>query len=243
MGLSHEDDGVLVKGGSCLDTMKFTCRLQRLRSHDYYVCATRSCRSSADGETRARTCVIDPGVRAFVTLYDPSRGFAISVADPSSPQFRTCTSIDDTTISYRDRCRLRRIRCPLARRLLQTRLCEERMRVDLHQKLASWIAARYDRVLLSEFNTSDMGSRHHSWLHRTMTHAHASFRRLLEEELARVGGKLIACTELLTSKTCTRCGNLHLSLGVESVYRCQRCNLVLDRDVNAARNIFLLNEH
>lgn len=40
-----------------------------------------------------------------------------------------------------------------------------------------------------------------------------------------------------SSKTCSRCGNVKSDLGDEEVYRCNVCQLVMDRDVNAAINI------
>ena len=42
-----------------------------------------------------------------------------------------------------------------------------------------------------------------------------------------------------TSKTCTVCGNIKFKLGAARVYNCEKCNLTLDRDLNASRNIFL----
>lgn len=59
--------------------------------------------------------------------------------------------------------------------------------------------------------------------------------KIHERELVRVG------RFFPSSKTCSNCGTVKtkLSLG-ERVYRCEECNLVLDRDTNAAINI--LNE-
>lgn len=41
-----------------------------------------------------------------------------------------------------------------------------------------------------------------------------------------------------TSKTCSRCGNVKHEFSLsEKKYRCEKCGLYLDRDINAARNI------
>jgi len=44
-----------------------------------------------------------------------------------------------------------------------------------------------------------------------------------------------------SSKTCSGCGAVKAKLRLsERIYRCERCDLVLDRDLNAARNLAAL---
>ena len=54
-------------------------------------------------------------------------------------------------------------------------------------------------------------------------------------------GKMIECSEEYTSKTCGGCGRLNHSLGSKKVFECSHCKIVMDRDINAARNIFIKN--
>ena len=53
------------------------------------------------------------------------------------------------------------------------------------------------------------------------------------------GGTLMVADRWLpTSKTCSGCGHVKAKLALsERTYRCARCGLVLDRDINAARNL------
>jgi putative transposase len=46
--------------------------------------------------------------------------------------------------------------------------------------------------------------------------------------------------EYMTSKTCCKCKNIKQDLKGEKIYNCSECNLVIDRDINAAINIYLL---
>lgn len=59
--------------------------------------------------------------------------------------------------------------------------------------------------------------------------------------MKRTGGELIDCTEEYTSKTCTRCGRINHNLGSNKVFTCASCKLIIDRDINGARNILLKN--
>ena len=39
---------------------------------------------------------------------------------------------------------------------------------------------------------------------------------------------------------CSKCGNIKHDLGINKIYECLKCNTVLDRDINGARNIYIL---
>ncbi|WP_235883398.1 RNA-guided endonuclease InsQ/TnpB family protein [Saccharopolyspora elongata] len=66
-----------------------------------------------------------------------------------------------------------------------------------------------------------------------------SFRKLLEEKCARAGRALVVVDRWFPStKTCSACGHAKGAMPLdERVFRCEKCPLVLDRDVNAACNI------
>jgi len=46
--------------------------------------------------------------------------------------------------------------------------------------------------------------------------------------------------EYMTSKTCHNCKNIKKDLGSAKVYKCEKCNVKLNRDINAAINIYKL---
>ncbi|KLL02395.1 MAG: transposase IS605 [Mycoplasmataceae bacterium RC_NB112A] len=41
----------------------------------------------------------------------------------------------------------------------------------------------------------------------------------------------------LTSKKCSSCGKINKELGNKEIFECLNCGLILDRDVNATKNI------
>lgn len=53
---------------------------------------------------------------------------------------------------------------------------------------------------------------------------------------------MVVCDEPWTTKTCSHCGRINHRITVQKTFWCPECNYVCDRDVNAARNIFLKNE-
>ena len=72
-----------------------------------------------------------------------------------------------------------------------------------------------------------------------LTWSHYTFRQRLISKAEEVGTKIIIQDEAYTSKTCSRCGCINEKLGGNKVFKCRKCNLVIDRDVNGARGIFL----
>jgi hypothetical protein len=53
------------------------------------------------------------------------------------------------------------------------------------------------------------------------------------------GRTRIVCDEAYTSKTRGQCGGIHQHPGVCKTFKCPSCKLVIERDVNRARNILL----
>ena len=45
--------------------------------------------------------------------------------------------------------------------------------------------------------------------------------------------------ENYTSKMCSNCSHYNDDLGDNKIYNCNKCFKIIDRDVNAARNIYL----
>jgi len=51
------------------------------------------------------------------------------------------------------------------------------------------------------------------------------------------GIPVIEVDPINTSKTCSICGHVNESLGSNRVFKCPKCGLIMDRDLNAAINI------
>jgi transposase len=68
---------------------------------------------------------------------------------------------------------------------------------------------------------------------------HGTFKAKLLERAPSRGVRVMIVPEAYTSKTCRACGWMHPSLGGAKTFVCRRCNVVIDRDHNGARNILL----
>src|SRR5690606_32666862 len=116
---------------------------------------------------------------------------------------------------------------------------------EVHKKLSRWLCQEYDIVLLPIFETQKMSIKNkrkiRSKTARAMlTWSHYRFQqRLINKSREYPWCKIIICDEQYTSKTCGFCGYIKTNLGGSKIYKCDQCQIKLDRDINGARNILL----
>lgn len=115
------------------------------------------------------------------------------------------------------------------------------MRADALHKATSALACRYETVVAEDLNVTGMiGNR--SLARAVADQGFGEARRQLGYKTAWNGGTLLVAGRWFpSSKTCSSCGRRKPSLTLkERIYRCEHCGLVMDRDVNAARNLLRL---
>ena len=112
------------------------------------------------------------------------------------------------------------------------------LRSDALNKTTTMLARTYADIGIEDLNVAGMVKNHR--LARVVEDAaFAEFRRQLEYKTARTGARLHVIDRWYpSSKTCSNCGTVKAKLPLsERVYHCEKCGLVIDRDVNAAINI------
>ena len=115
------------------------------------------------------------------------------------------------------------------------------LRADALHKATTRLAARYETVVVEDLNVTGMVANRR--LARAVSdQGFGAARRMLGYKTAREGGRLVVADRWFpSSKRCSGCGSVRAKLTLaERVYRCDVCGLVLDRDVNAARNLLSL---
>nr|WP_238363276.1 IS607 family element RNA-guided endonuclease TnpB [Actinopolymorpha pittospori] len=113
-------------------------------------------------------------------------------------------------------------------------------RRDAMHKLTTRLASTYATVVVEDLNITGMLSNRK--LARHIADAgFGEFRRQLEYKAERFGGLIVADRWFPSSKTCSGCGTVKAKLLLsERDYVCNTCDLIMDRDKNAARNLAAL---
>lgn len=230
-----------------LPPLNYSCRLQTTITGNYYLCVPEYKKTTKS--TTTKTCAIDPGVRTMLTGYDPE-GFIFEAGLKIDSITKRWLLIDKFKSKLRHFKGRRNERYNLKQEELGIFGKIKNMIKDCHHKLSKWISERYNKVLLPEFKTGEMAKKINRSISSTVVRkmlgwAHWSFKSLLAHKMNMNGNTLIDCTEEYTSKTCTSCGRLNHVLGSSKVFKCPYvdCSFKIDRDIGAARNIYLKNSH
>ena len=112
------------------------------------------------------------------------------------------------------------------------------LRSDALNKTTTMLAHAYADIGIEDLNVAGM-VKNHGLARSIQDAAFAQFRRQLTYKTARTGARLHVIDRWYpSSKTCSNCGTVKAKLSLsERVYHCEKCGLVIDRDVNAAINI------
>ncbi|MEU9738638.1 IS607 family element RNA-guided endonuclease TnpB [Micromonospora chersina] len=115
------------------------------------------------------------------------------------------------------------------------------LRRDGLHKLTTRLAGQYGTIVVEDLNVAGM-LRNRRLARRIADAGFGELRRQLAYKTTWNGGHLVVADRWYpSSKTCSACGTVKAKLALsERTYTCLTCGLVLDRDVNAARNLAAL---
>lgn len=242
------------------EKLDYDTRLQRTRLGDFYLCVLSpiEIKDKAPKQIVNKGVIsLDPGVRTFMTGYDPvgktyewgkgdmSRITRLAISsDKLISIINTNTSRKnkdnkETKMKHRERYSLQKAYLRINQKI-------RRLVNDLHEKLSRWLVDNYRVIVLPEFNVSSMikkGDRkiRNKTARSMVTWSHYKFRqKLISKSRETPWCKIIHSTEEFTSQTCGCCGFRDENLGSNKTFKCRVCKTVIDRDCNGARNILLL---
>lgn len=205
-----------------------------------------------------KTCSIDQGIKCPFVVYSPDDIIEIG-RNCTKKLHKVCKEIDiiksnmDSKTYYR-KCNLnditynkvynvnserrRNLRKALHRKIQYVK----NLRSELHNKTIKYLTETYKTIILPPFETKEMVGSLSSDISRQMyTLSFYQFKQKLKAKCIEKGITLRSLNEPFTSKTCGKCGNLKNNLGNADVYNCEKCGLIINRDMNGARNILLRN--
>jgi putative transposase len=133
--------------------------------------------------------------------------------------------------------------CKTQARIARVHARAANLREDGLHQLTTRLAAACGTVVAEDLNVAGM-LRNRRLARRIADAGFGMLRRQLAYKMAWHGGLLVVANRFYpSSKTCSGCGAVKAKLRLsERTYRCGSCGLVIDRDLNAARNLAALAE-
>ena len=182
---------------------------------------------------------IDLGVRTLLAGVDDqgreievrgSKPLAAALAKLQRASRAHCRKIAGSANRRKSAARLARLHARVAN-----------VRADTLHKATTGLARRYQTVVIEDLNVAGM-IRNRRLARAIADQGFGQARRMLGYKTAWNGSRLVTAGRFYpSSKTCSSCGAVKAKLSLaERTYRCGPCGLVLDRDVNAARNLLKL---
>lgn len=223
-----------------LPEINFDCRLQLNQHRQWFLIIPYEQQKYEKPENKNKRpkCSLDPGIRKFQTLYSPNK------VEKYTTNYDLLRRLKDKiSFLYSQRSNKVIKSYIFKKKQLKLWLRHKNLIADFQHKLCNYLSNNYSEIYLPKFESQKLTKK----LNRTsnfniLNLQHYAFKERLRLKCSELDSKLIDCTEEYTSKTCTRCGEMNDNLGSSETFKCSGCKLVIDRDVNGARNIYLKME-
>lgn len=126
-------------------------------------------------------------------------------------------------------------------------LCSRKIKnkvTEMHWKTIKYLIDNYKNILIGDISSKSITSNKTSILNdmtkrKAFSLSFTEFRKKLKYKCKVNKINYLLVEEYYTSKLCSKCGNLKKNLSGNKEYKCSKCKIELDRDVNGARNIFI----
>lgn len=209
------------------------CRLQ-LKNNQWFLVAPINVKEEKI-EQKKEYCALDPGSRSFQTIYSETCVEQIKINKEIIKKLQVKL---DHFKSLRDKKLIRKQSFKNRERRIYIKI--NNLMDELHHKTINYITKEYKSIIIPSFESQDMvKNSNNRYLNRSLLQLkHYQFQQRLKSKCEVRGCRMEICTEEYTSKTCGRCGELN-DVKALDVYSCNKCKLVIDRDVNGARNIYI----
>jgi len=230
------------------EAILYDCRLQRTKLGHYYFCLLlpggASENQARTTETDPKILAIDPGVRTFLTGYEPVTGAYIEWGKGDMNRIERLLVHLDNLISRTTQSKSKRQRYTMRKAQWRLRLKVQYLVSEFHKKLVLWLRQTYDLVLLPHFEASGMVNKARRKIGRPsvramLTWSFYAFKQRLLMKTKDTECLVVMVDEHHTTMTCGACGHLNRTVGASKVFECPTCLTTLPRDWNAARNVFL----
>jgi putative transposase len=202
-----------------------TLTIKRDSLGDVYICMSLEQEKKKSNRSTGNSVGIDFGLKKFLTLSDKQ--------SIDSPLFhlQNLSKIKRLNRNLSKKRKGSNRRTKAKRRLATLHIRVANQRKDYFHKLSNQLAKKYGTIFIEDLN---MRAMKRLWGRKVSDLAFSEFVKILEYKTVVV--KIDRFYP--SSKTCSCCGAVKDSLDLKTrVYKCESCNLVIDRDYNASINI------
>lgn len=225
------------------EVLHYTSRLLRTPLGKYYLCVPKPIKkNNSENQTdvvSGSMVFIDPGVKTFLTGYDPS-GKVYHIGEGDVGRIGRMLHYKNKLKSKLSRERNKKRKRSMRNAMLRMNLKIKNLVKDLHRKAAKWLCQNYENIYLPRLNFHTCKRLNRRSKEKMATFSHCSFSDLVRDKAREYSTcNVYEVNESYTSKTCSSCGYQNEYLSNKDVFFCEECGTIIGRDTNASRNVML----
>jgi IS605 OrfB family transposase len=200
---------------------------------DYWLIVPISTRESPI-VTPTSYCGVDPGVRTFMTTFGNNGGTEYK----HNSQLLTALNDKIKKIKKLRTSKHRKRVCKKVYNKIENR--KSHLIDELHWKVITHLVDENDVIFYGDIKSHDIVKNNKNrTLNSNMNDLKFyKFKERLLFKATERNKRVILVNEAYTSQTCSCCGGMYKP-GCSKIYSCNKCNSVMDRDMNASKNILM----
>ncbi|NBU33979.1 hypothetical protein EB077_01455 [bacterium] len=218
--------------------LNYTSRLVKTPTNKYFLTIPKPLEIVSENQARNKMLFIDPGVKTFITGYDPS-GKIVTIGEKDIGRIarllhykRKLQRKLKLEKNHSNKYNKRKAFLKMNEKI--TNLVE-----DMHKKTSAWLCKNYEHIFISRLNFHNCKKLNKRSKEKMASLRHCSFVDRLKYKSRETKSYVYEINEAYTSKTCSNCGNIKEDLKNKDTYECKKCNIMIGRDINASKNIML----
>jgi putative transposase len=214
------------------------------QANRYFISITCELPDYEEPELSNKHIGIDWGLKTYLTCYD---GKNLLEADFDNERL---LKLDNRIAKYQRKLSKKKLYSnnwfKVKTKLEQSYLDFNNYRLDIIKKMVHYFNENYDSVTIEGLSMSFV-NKNKRLAHRSKQKPFYLFKEYLINKFSSFGKKVYKAPKFYPStQKCSNCGKVKtkkdkMKLG-ESVYKCNSCKLIIDRDENAAINLFNFKE-
>jgi len=212
------------------------CKLQYDRLFNKYYLIVPEKINITENKNKREVFCGDPGIRTFITGI--SENNAIKIGDRCGDKIKRYLKIIDKRNNMNISNKIKKKNEKIYNRKITGLVTE------LHWKTIKYLTSNYRNILIGDMSVKGIINNKTSKLNKFVKRIATwlgfyKFRQRLEYKCNSYKINYMIIDESYTSKICSKCGEMKEDLGSSKIFSCDNCNVVMDRDINGARGIFI----
>ncbi len=218
--------------------LNYTSRLIKTQLNEYYLCIPQPLSNGDNQASKGSMIFIDPGVKTFLTGYDPSGKIVIW----GKKDYRRIERLNFHKSELQSKITKEKkhsSRYRMKKALLRINKKVYNLVDELHKKLSKWLCSNYEYIFLPKLNFHECKKLNSHSKSNLASLRHCGFFDRLKNKSREYTTNVIEVNEAHTTKYCSNCGWYNKDIKNQDIFTCQQCNSIFERDINASKNIML----